>query len=154
MNEGRPGLASAGRRAEERPTDAAARLAKPSLSGPRHEADGLAALCVTDDLGGRRRLAAQGSAELADHVAVAGVEMDLLADERRATAVGAATAVGCEGTDTATQQGALEACGVAAGPGADGGLGKSVHEQRISASRAALLPYGGTALRLSPGPTG
>ena len=72
----------------------------------------MAVLGVAHDLGGHRRLAAHGAAELADDAVSLGgrasVQMDVLADEGRAPAVGATMTVGLQGTDAAAQQNPLE----------------------------------------------
>ena len=69
----------------------------------------MAVLEVAHDLARHRRLAAQRAAQLADDALRARlVQVDLLAGQRRAPAVGAAVAVGLQGADAAAQQHALE----------------------------------------------
>ena len=75
----------------------------------------MAVLGVAHDLGRDRGLAAQRAAELADDAPGASVQVDVLAHERRAPAVGAAIAVGLQRADAATQQDALELLDVALG---------------------------------------
>jgi hypothetical protein len=76
--------------------------------GARGETHGVPVLGVADELGGSGVLAAQGPAELADDAAVALEEVHALADERCATAVAAAMAIGRESADAAAQERALE----------------------------------------------
>src|ERR1700760_3120210 len=66
-------------------------------------------LAVAHGLAGDGRLAPQRAAQLADDpTAATVVEVDVLAGQRRAPAVGAAIAVGLERADAAAQEEALE----------------------------------------------
>jgi hypothetical protein len=90
---------------------------------------------VANDLGRCRGLAAQRPAELTDDAISAGgrasIQMNVLACQRSPPTIGAAMPVGLEGTDTATQQDALELFNVTGGEG---------HGLKDSSSRARLLP--------------
>jgi hypothetical protein len=98
---------------------------------------------VANDLGRCRGLAAKRPAELTDDAIGAPVEMNVLAGQRGAPAISAAMPVGLEGTDTATQQDALELLNVTRGEG---------HDQKDSSSRARLLPVcNGQATGKDPG---
>lgn len=68
----------------------------------------MAVLGVAHELGRDRMLTAQRAAQLADDALSTGVQMDVLAHERRAPAVRAAIPIGLQGTDAATQLQALE----------------------------------------------
>jgi hypothetical protein len=99
------------------------------------EADGVAVLAVAHDLGRERSVATQGAAELADDPPVgvgtrASIQVYVLARERRASAVGAAMAVGLERTDAAPQKDALELLDMACGG----------HGLKDSPPRAGFLP--------------
>ena len=79
------------------------------LCGAGREPHRVAVLGVAHDLARHRSLAAQGPAELADQACGASVvEMDMLADQRRALAVDAAVAVLLKGAEAVAQQQALE----------------------------------------------
>src|SRR4051794_5437005 len=82
--------ATAGRQFRARTASATARCGRPS-GGRAQPADGVPALAVADDLDAVGLGAAQRGAQGADE-AVAGVPVDLLADERRPPAVHAAVA--------------------------------------------------------------
>jgi hypothetical protein len=74
-----------------------------------HKTHSVAALEVPDDLAGQWRLMPCRAAQLADDpLLIAGVEVDLLAGERRAPTIRTAVAGGLEGTETAAQEPALE----------------------------------------------
>ena len=63
---------------------------------------------MTHEVGRNRHLAAQHPAQLADHAAAPSVvQVDLLADQRRAPAVDAAVAIRLQGADAMAQQQAL-----------------------------------------------
>jgi hypothetical protein len=85
------------------------------LGGARCEAHGLPALGVAHGLDGHRRIAAQRPAELADDAGVGAVDVHLLADKRRATAVCAAVAISREDPDATAQEEALELFGIGGG---------------------------------------
>ncbi len=77
--------------------------------GARGQAHRETVLTVPDDLAGDRCLAAQRTAELADHpLAASAQQVDLLADQRRAAAVRAAAPVGLQRADAAAQQKPLQ----------------------------------------------
>lgn len=74
-----------------------------------HEADGVPALEVPDELAGERRLAPRGATQLADDPLLrARVDVDLLAGQRRAPTVRTAVAGGLQGTEPAAQEPSLE----------------------------------------------
>jgi hypothetical protein len=88
-----------------------------AAAGPRlrrsgragHEADGVPALEVPDDLAGKRRLAPSRATQLADDPLLRVlVEVDLLAGERRAPAVHAAGSGSLQGAEAAPQEPSLE----------------------------------------------
>jgi len=103
-------------------------------------------LGVAHDLGRHRSLAAQGPAELADDATGPGgrasIQVDVLADEGRAPAVGAAMPIGLERTDTAPQENPLELLDMARGGG---------HRLKDSPSRARFLQIDGVRLRVPEG---
>jgi len=105
------------------------------LGGAGSQAYGVAVLGVANDLGGYRGLAAQRPTELADYAIGTGgrasIQVNVLACQRGAPAIGAAMPVGLEGTDTATQQDALELFHMA---------GREGHGLKDSSSCAQLLP--------------
>lgn len=78
-------------------------------------------LWVAHNLGRQRSLAAQGPAQLADDATGRGgrasIQVDVLAGEGRAPAVGAAMPVGLERTDTSLQEHSLELLDMARGGG-------------------------------------
>src|SRR5271166_1658202 len=79
------------------------------LGGADGEPHGVAVLGMAHELARHGRLAPQRPAELADDALPAAVvEVELLADQRRAPAVHAAVAVGLERSDAPLQQHALE----------------------------------------------
>ena len=103
---GAGGSRYAERRAVEPLASAARGAATPARDGETH---GVAVLAVPDELARHRGLAAARATQLADDPLLApGVEVDLLAGQRRAPAVGAAVSVGLQGTEAAAQQDALE----------------------------------------------
>ena len=104
----------------------------------------MAVLAVADDLAGDRALATQQAAQLADDpVRAPVVEMDVLAGQRRAPAVGAALAVGLERAEAAAQQVALELLDVDR---------RRAIDSRVSPSGRRLLPVPRPARsRFAPG---
>lgn len=69
----------------------------------------MAVLAVPDELARHRRFALARAAQLADDpVLASGVEMYLLAGQRRATAVGTAVPVGLQSPESAAQEHELE----------------------------------------------
>jgi hypothetical protein len=83
------------------------------LGGAGGEAHGLTELAVTNDLARQGSLAALLAAELADDPGLALVYVDALAHQRRALAIDAAVAVGCERSDATPQEEALQLFDVA-----------------------------------------
>src|SRR3954462_12494677 len=97
---------TAGRQFTAPTGSATARCAQRS-GGPAQPADRVPALAVADDLDAVGLGAAQRGAQGTDK-AVAGVPVDLLADERRPPAVHAAVAPGLQRADALAQEGHLE----------------------------------------------
>ena len=81
----------------------------------------MAVLEVAHELGRDRMLTAQWAAQLADDALNAGVQVDVLAHERRASAVRAAIAIGLQRADAAAQLHALELLDVVLGGTAHAG---------------------------------
>lgn len=74
-----------------------------------HEADGVPALKVPDDLAGQRRLVPRRATQLADDPLLpVRVHVDLLAGQRRAPAVRTAVAGGLQSSEAAAQEPSLE----------------------------------------------
>ncbi len=79
------------------------------MLGGAGKANGVAVLAVAHQLGGGGGLAPQGAAQLTDDAVDARVQMNVLAYQRRAPAVGTAVAAGLEHVNRTPQQAALEA---------------------------------------------
>lgn len=78
--------------------------AAPGLRGASSQADRVTVLAVAHELARDRGIATQRPAQLTDDPLFASViQMDMLACERRAAAVGAAMAIGLQRTDPAAQ---------------------------------------------------
>ena len=107
------------------------------LRGAGGQPYGVAVLRMAHDLGGDRDVAAQGAAELADDGTGAVLQVDVLADQRCASAVGATVPIGLERANAATEQNVLELLDVARGGG---------HGLKDSLSRARFLPASSTCL--------
>lgn len=85
------------------------------------EAHGVAVLGVAHELGRDRMRTTQRAAQLADDPLNVGVQMHVLAHERRAAAVHAAIPIGLQSAEAATQLQALELLDVVLGRTAHGG---------------------------------
>ncbi len=96
----------------------------------------MAVLCVAHDLRRNRSLTAQGPAELANDALCTGgrasIQVDVLAGEGSAPAVGAAMPIGLQRANAATKENALELLDMAFG--GDHGL-------KDSSSQAGFLPF-------------